>query len=237
MLGVIFGHRELNVDGKEGVELVFGEVAHLELDDAEGFVDDRDEVIEACHLELRVLAGVADALAPKLGVLDLVAVDDYVGLFGILVVAETTLATAAVVAATVVVPVGRVVVLPVLVINDVDAEGRGTVVVLVDLVVVGIPQGDGAVVGGVETKLPNPERAVVAADGLADLEAGLVSLPGRYDLEARALVGRCVGLMVNLGVGGLDVVAAGGGGGDRGGHCKSGDDGFHIVDCIIPRRN
>ena len=152
VLEVGIGDGKLNVDGKEAVVGIIGEGSHLELDDAEGLVDGGGEAAEVGHLELGVLAGVADALAPELGVLDVVSVDDHVGLLG---VGSAELALGLLLlsllelAAAVHAPVLGVVVFPVLVVDDVDAHLGGAEVVLVDGLVLVVPEGDGSVLGGV----------------------------------------------------------------------------------------
>ena len=192
MLELVVGDGELDVDGKKAVVGIVVEGSHLELDDAEGLVDGGGEAAKVGHLELSVLAGVADALAPELGVLDVVAVDDHVGLLGVggaELALGLLLLTLLELAAAVHAPVLGVVVFPVLVVDDVDAQLGGAGVMLVDGLVLVVPEGDGSVLFGVEAELPDPEVVVVAADGLANLEAGDVALLGRLDAPADAFVG------------------------------------------------
>lgn len=192
VLEVGIGDGQVDVDGEEAIVGIVGEGSHLELDNAEGLVDGGGEAAEVGHLELGVLAGIADALAPELGVLDVVAVDDHVGLLGV-VGAELALGLLLLallkLAAAVHAPVLGVVVFPVLVVDDVDAHLGGAEVVLVDGLVLVVPEGDGSIVGGVEAELPDAEVVVVATDGLANLEAGDVALLGRLDAPADAGVG------------------------------------------------
>ena len=231
VLEVSIGDGKLDVDGEEAVVGIIGEGSHLELDDAEGLVDCGGEAAEVGHLELGVLAGVADALAPELGVLDVVSVDDHVGLLG---VGSAELALGLLLLALLelaAVPVLGVVVFPVLVVDNVDAHLGGAEVVLVDGLVLVVPEGDGSVLGGVEAELPDAKVVVVAADGFANIEAGDVALLGRFDAPADAFVG--VGLddgLFDVGVGsgavGNPKLTVGvrlglGGGGGRGGEQSS----------------
>mmetsp|Transcript_14640 Transcript_14640/g.31566 ORF Transcript_14640/g.31566 Transcript_14640/m.31566 type:complete len:426 (+) Transcript_14640:144-1421(+) len=172
-LVVVIGDNELDVDGEEGVDGIVGEAAHLELDDVELLVNGRGEVGKVGHLKLSVLAGVINALAPKLGILLMLAVNDHVRFLGVLVAKP-----AGAVVILVFVPVRGVVVLPVLVVDDVDAEGIGAFIGAEDNLVVGTPKGDGTVVCGVEAELPLPKMAIVAADGLTALDAHLVVAAG-----------------------------------------------------------
>ena len=208
VLEVGIGNGKLDVDGEEAVVGIVGEGSHLELDDAESLVDGGGEAAEVGHLELGVLASVSDSLAPELGVLDVVAVDDHVGLLG---VGSAELALGLLLLALLelaAVPVLGVVVFPVLVVDDVDAHLGGAEVVLVDGLVLVVPEGDGSVLGGVEAELPDAKVVVVAADGLANIEAGDVALLGRLDAPADAFVG--VGLDDGL----LDVAVGSGTVGD-----------------------